>query len=83
MKVRDNFDEIEKTASSYVKDSQHKAAQKRIKCRKRFHDGAMTPVSMGFSGCGQAFTTCNKVFYKVVVIQALSLSTRLSGPIVF
>ena len=39
--------------------------------------------SMGFSGCGQAVTTCNKVFYKVVVIHAFSLATRLSGPITF
>ena len=40
-------------------------------------------ASLGFSGCGQAVTTCNKVFYKVVVIHAFSLATRLSGPITF
>jgi hypothetical protein len=37
-KIRDNFDEFEQTASSYVKDPQCKVAHKHFKLRKRFFD---------------------------------------------
>ena len=37
-------------------------------------------VPVGFSGCGQALTTCKKVFYKVVVSEAFGVTIKQMNP---
>ena len=37
-------------------------------------------VTLGFSGCGQALTTCKKVFYKVVVSEAFCVTIKQMNP---